>query len=378
MRARRDDNDEFREDIPSEIEDSDSSPVSFEVVTYPADYTLLGLYEKLASQEIVVPKFQRKFVWKQKQSSRLIESFLLGLPVPPIFLFTRRDGKQWVVDGQQRLKSIAYFFSGFFGEPGDARDEFKLILDSKSPYHDKSYADLKAHDKAAFRILNNTVLRSFVIKQINPQDNSSVFHIFERLNTGGTSLVGQEIRNCICHGPFNDLLIRLNDPPSKRSKLPEEWEESVRRWREILGKAKADPRQRDVELILRFFALHDAISSYAKPMKDFLNNYMEKMRDCNNKEIERHSKLFQDTVDAVHSRLGEKPFHIHAGLNAAVYDSVFVAFASNLGDIPSDIKSRFKRLKSDAKYIQYVMASTTDEAVVRNRILRAKKVMFGK
>src|SRR5437016_5133707 len=87
---REDEEGEFRENIPSEVEDRESSPVSFDIVTYPADFTLLGLYEKIDSKEIVIPKFQRKFVWKQKQSSRLIESFLLGIPVPPIFLFTRQ------------------------------------------------------------------------------------------------------------------------------------------------------------------------------------------------------------------------------------------------------------------------------------------------
>lgn len=376
---REDDDGEFRESIPSEVEDQESSPVSFEIVTYPADFTLLGLYDKIDTGEIVVPKFQRKFVWKQKQSSRLIESFILGIPVPPIFLFVRSDGKHWVVDGQQRLKSIAFFISGLFGDPTDgSRDEFRLILDEGSPYNGKTYAELEATDPLAYRRLNNAVLRSLVVKQLKPNDDTSIYHIFERLNTGGTSLVGQEIRNCIYHGSFNDLLLRLNNPPGKKSSLPQEWKDSVANWRAILGKPKADTRQRDVELILRFFALHDDADSYKKPMKDFLNSYMNRMRNAGKETIDSHGRLFQKTVNAIQKSLGPKPFHIHAGLNSAVFDSVFLAFASNLNRVPRDIKARFAKLKKDATYTKYVTAATTDDMIVPKRVARAKSVLFGK
>ncbi len=89
LKRQRDPTD-FRQNVASEVEDQQSSPASFDIVTFPADYTLRGLFQKMDNSEIVIPKFQRQFVWKLKQSSRLIESFLLGLPVPPIFLFTGR------------------------------------------------------------------------------------------------------------------------------------------------------------------------------------------------------------------------------------------------------------------------------------------------
>jgi hypothetical protein len=192
------------------------------------------------------------------------------------------------------------------------------------------------------------------------------------------SLVGQEIRNCIYHGPFNDLLIRLNDLPDKKLKLPPAWEANVKKWRAILGKQKPDHRQRDVELILRFFALHDDLADYEKPMKDFLNLYMERMANSDAKTLEAHRKLFQETVDVVHANLGARPFHIHAGLNAAVFDSVFVAFASHRSRVPRDIKARFRKLVHDKTYTRYVTAATTDDAVVPKRIARAKKLLFGK
>src|SRR3979411_189233 len=95
--------------IESENEARAISPVKYEILQSPADYTLEVLVAKMRGKGIVVPKFQRRFVWTLNQSSKLIESFLLGLPVPPVFLYAQDDGKLLVVDGQQRLKSIDYF-----------------------------------------------------------------------------------------------------------------------------------------------------------------------------------------------------------------------------------------------------------------------------
>ena len=117
------------ERVDSEEEDYASAPDDYQISTYPADLTLATLYEKWLSGEITVPEFQRAFVWKQVQSSRLIESFLVGLPVPPVYVYSEQLSRNYlVIDGQQRLKSIFYFFQGYFGE-GSRSDErvFRLI-----------------------------------------------------------------------------------------------------------------------------------------------------------------------------------------------------------------------------------------------------------
>ena len=201
------------EDLQSENSDLEATPAEYEVITYPADFTLEGLVSKFKKGSMTVPGFQRNYVWNIKQASRLIESFLLGLPVPAIFLFTDdAKNEQLVIDGQQRLMTVVYFLDGYFGEPdaNGRRKVFKLTgLNEKSPYYNKTYSDLEETNQAAFNKLNDSVLRAFVIKQITPNGNTSVYHIFERLNTGGTQLVGQEIRNCVYHGSFNDLLCKL-------------------------------------------------------------------------------------------------------------------------------------------------------------------------
>lgn len=355
------------EKLKSESDDRRSSPASYEILTYPADYTLEGLAKKWNDGNIIIPPFQRGFVWKQPQGSKLIESFLLGLPVPPIFLYAQRhDGKFLVIDGQQRLRTIAYFFEGFFGEEeNNRRPVFRLIgLNEESPYLNKTYADLASGDEVAFQRLNDAVLRSFVVKQLNPKDDTSIYHIFERLNTGGTFLHAQEIRNCVYHGPFNQLLIELN-------KLGE--------WRKILGRSSLDRRQRDVELILRFLALHTDSEHYKKPMKDFLSTFMAHTRDnASEGDLRNLKKIFKSTVSAVHASLGPKPFHIRSGLNIATFDSVFPAFAANSSAIPADIKERFAKLIQDDQYADYTTYRTTDDEVVTARLKSAKKILFGR
>ena len=104
------------EEIKSEVDDRELSLPSYDILAYPADYTLEVLVDKWRKGQITIPKFQRHFVWNQKQASKLIDSFLMGLPIPPVFVFSDNDSHELlVVDGQQRIQSVVYFFEGYFG-----------------------------------------------------------------------------------------------------------------------------------------------------------------------------------------------------------------------------------------------------------------------
>lgn len=353
------------EKIESEELDHEASLTTYEILTYPADYTLQVLVDKYQKGQVTVPRFQRKFVWSQVQASKLIESFLLGLPVPAIFLYSEPTTNQLlVVDGQQRLKTVAYFFEGYFGEEfKGSRSIFRLSgLNEASPYLGATYSDLENKNQAAFNKLNDSVLRAFVIKQLDPRDDTSIYHVFERLNTGGTLLHPQEIRNAIHQGSFNDLLIRCNERES---------------WRQIFGKPNPEKRQRDVELMLRFFALVGDAARYEKPMKDFLNNFMRHNQNPPEGQLEELEQLFDATADRVRQELGEKPFHIRAGLNAAVFDSVFVAVGNHLDDTDADLATRYAQLIADREYLSWVSSNTTDKETVANRLGRAEQTLFG-
>lgn len=351
------------EELQSEEFDLESTPATYEVITYPADFTLEGLVSKYRKGSMTVPGFQRNYVWNIKQASRLIESFLLGLPVPAIFLFTDEvNNEQLVIDGQQRLMSVVYFFDGYFGEAdkGGRKKVFRLTgLNEKSRYHNKTYAELEDSDQAAFNKLNDSVLRAFVVKQLTPNGNTSVYHIFERLNTGGTQLVGQEIRNCVYHGEFNNLLCDLN---------------KYENWRKIFGNNVPHKRQKDVELILRFFAFYENGDNYERPIKDFMSNFMRENQHMDAEKQERFKLLFKETCDQVVALLGEKPFHIWSGLNVAVFDSTFTALAKN--GFPSDLKTRFDSLKNDEDFVKGVRGATADDSIVELRMGLARQYLI--
>ncbi len=346
---------DFIERVSSEIADQEVEVIVYKIANYPADYTLQGLFDKWNQKEIIIPPFQRRFVWTQSQSSKLIESFLIGLPVPSIFLYKEKDSQKFlVIDGQQRLKTVFGYFGNNFP---DTKKPFHL-KDVNAKWEGEAFTDLDEPDK---RRLRDSVLRAIIVEQLDPKDNTSIFHIFQRLNTGGTILRPQEIRNCIYQGQFNNLIIELN----KREE-----------WRKIIGLPIPDKRMRDEELILRFLALRYEYNEYKKPMKDFLSNFMSKYKNDTNK-IKEFKEVFEKTVCTIHQNLGRNPFRVKVGLNAAVFDSIMVAFALNLNKIPVKyIKIRHKQLLKDDSYLNYIYKVTTDEKVVKQRIAIAIDKLF--
>lgn len=358
--------DEIDFDDPlSELDDRESSPPTYEIATYPADFTLEVLHSKWENDDLVIPKFQRGFVWSQNQASKLIESFLVGLPVPAIFLYTERaTERSLVVDGQQRLRTVFDFFEGKFGpERKGKHTVFRLTgLSEDSPYVNKTYADLVSGDEAASRRLRDSVLRAFIVRQLDPADDTSIFHIFERLNTGGTLLTNQEVRNAVCSGSLNDLLHTLNELP---------------KWRSILGKEAPDPRMRDVELILRFLSLLHARDKYQKPMKDFMSRYMRQHAHPDPEHLAILDREFRETLEAVSVTLPEKPFHLYAGFNSSAFDAVFCAYAKNLAAVPDDIGDRYASLAGSKEFEDLVRGGTTDVEQVRGRLVLAESTLFG-
>ena len=301
--------------------------------------------------EIQIPKFQRGWIWTHTQASQLIESFLLGLPVPGVFLYREpRTQKQLVIDGQQRLRAIWGYFDGHLPNLPDF-----YLRDVDARWEGKRYGELVEPDRIRLR---DAVLRAIVVEQTIPNDNSSVYHIFERLNTGGTHLNPQEVRNSAAHGPFNDLIIELNNNSD---------------WRLIFGRPASDTRMRDVELIVRFYALLEGSEQYSKPMKKFLNDFMQKHQTDTSDEP--HRSNFVGTVERVVEALGPRPFHVRLGINAAVFDSVMLAFARS-GTIPMDIKARWQTLLGNSSFDEATRSATTDVDTVKRRIEIASHILF--
>ncbi len=267
-----------------------------------------------------------------------------------------------MIDGQQRILSVVYFLEGYFGAETaqGKRQVFRLTgLADQSPYANLRFEDLKESEQ---RKLKNSVLRAVNIRQLSPSaDSTSVFHIFERLNTGGTPLKPQEIRDCVYRGPITGILKEMNKDKS---------------WRKILGKDIPDKHRRDVELVLRLVALFESWSGYEKPMKDYLSKFMDKNRRFDSTKTRKFREAFSMACEFVVSELGAKPFHVNGPLNSSVLDSVMTVVMEHRSRVPQ-FADRFKRLIANKNFIARTKAQTTDTLAVQERFKLAKEILVG-
>ena len=334
-------------------------PYEYDITFYGADFPVDSLVKRLNEEKIVVSTFgqynrddsqiegfQRGYVWSRLKSDRFIESLLLGLPVPGIFLVQDKEGHLLVLDGQQRLQTL----QRFYGEPGQ-KPEYRL-RNVHPKFQGQSYEDL---DPPVSRRLDNSLIHATIIKQDQPTNGQiSVYDIFERLNTGGSNLQPQEIRVTLYHGKFANLLLELNEAPD---------------WRFLYG-PKSD-RLKDLEMILRFFAFYYSGHNYARPMKNFLNRYMGKNRNLEHQSKDDLTEIFCKTVTFIKATAGENAFRPHGALNAAVLDSVMTGIARRIRRGPiqncQDVKKRLRDLFSNEKYITAIKSGTSEEGKVKMR-----------
>lgn len=308
-----------------------------------------GLVRRVNDGSIKIPDFQREYVWDLKDASRFIESLLLGLPVPGIFLAEEKESqKRMVIDGQQRLRTLQYFYDGTF-----KKKEFKLI-GVQPEFVGLTYKSLKEEDK---RKLDDSIIHATIIKQDQPsEDNSSIYLIFERLNTGGALLKPQEIRDCIYEGPFQKALEELNKNKD---------------WRSLLINDSLKKHKRDEELILRFLALYYDLKNYKKPMEGFLNKFMSSNRNLNRFSIEKISAAFDQTIGFINTHIGERAFRPKKAISAAVFDAVMVGIAKRIEtqiQFPEKVKDVYFKLIEHPEFIAASETGTSTKESVSTRI----------
>ncbi len=340
-------------------------PTSYSITSYGADYPVDGLVKRLSQGDIVVPLFrlepesgqstvgfQREFVWTKPQADHFSESLLLGLPVPGIFLVKESNGKHLVLDGQQRLRTLESFYGGVF------QGKEYTLENVQEKWRGKTYKTIHADDR---RRLDDSIIHATIVRQDEPtEDQSSIYLIFERLNSGGTFLQPQEIRVALYHGQFASLLSTLNDNEQ---------------WRLLYGKKSA--RLKDLELILRFFSFYFYASKYARPMKDFLNRNMASNRNLAKHGTAELTSIFENTIATIFNAIGPRAFRLKNAVNAALLDSLMVGIAMRLAAGPiamqNNIKDAYAALLSDPEYLDAIGRATADEESVKTRLRLSKE-----
>lgn len=342
------------EKIESEEEDQKEDTSTYDIISYGADFTLSVLYDKMSKEEIKVPVFQRRYVWKLKQASKLVESFLLGLPVPGIFLAKEKSGNLLVIDGQQRLVTCQSFRDEKFPL---SNEEFGL-KGVHEKWEGKTYSQLEPADRKRF---DDSVLRATIIQQLKPENEStSVYHIFQRLNTGGTILSNQEVRNCVYHGKFIEMLHSLNNDVT---------------WRSLYNSLEPNARMKDEELILRFFSFYYNFDNYMKPLNEFMSRFLEKDRDAADETLAAMKKIFLETISFINEQAGPLAFRPRGNINGAAFDSITYTIAKYKDSLKPNLPENLKELFANSAYMKAIREGTTDPDTIRTRFKLARRYL---
>lgn len=336
---------ENRDEAQSAVED-DLEEVPYRqssarhVQIQPYDYSVRTLMDMVADEDIILnPDYQRHYRWDNKKASRFIESLILNIPVPVVYLNEEEDGRYSVIDGQQRLTSLLRFTRP--NEIPSTIDAEPLKLEGlklRSDLANLNYYELPQKEK---RNLQKKYIRCIAI--LNETDATLKYEVFERLNTGSAELTNQEIRNYMYRGKLNDLL----NETSKNIKFQEL----------ISLPVKSQRTMKDSELILRFLAFRELSPNYHGNYSEYLNEFMEEHRNPSHSRIEKLKQLINGTIENLYTILGpgiafRKPLDrqdpkewSHTRINGAIYESQMIAFSRlpPFNRIPNDTYDSLKK-----------------------------------
>ncbi|UNK05077.2 DUF262 domain-containing protein [Psychrobacter raelei] len=267
------------------------------IVTEQARYPVKSIKAMLDSGDYKLnPEYQRRKRWDNGRKSRLIESFIMNVPLPPVFLYEYDYSKYEVMDGLQRLTTVYDYYSGNF-----ALENLGYWKELEGKKYDELPIEVqKGIDR---RYISSIVLLEETAK--TPEEAEELKQIvFERLNSGGEKLTPQETRNALYNGRFNQLCIKL----SQNEKFRTMWQIPLESdGEEELLTSEAYRKMDDVELVLRFFA-YRFIDDLTGTVEDFLDEYLKQANSFPEATIKALESLFNDVVDTVYRIFGDEAF----------------------------------------------------------------------
>jgi hypothetical protein len=333
------------------------STSSREIFTNTIDYGLESI-RNLVSEKILDlnPIYQRRERWSTDRKSALIESFLMSVPIPPVFLNEDELGEMTVIDGKQRLLAIHNFLDN------------KLTLSGLTYYPElngKTYKTLDSQIKSFLRTRSS--IRAIIILNKSPQDIK--YEVFHRLNQG-IALNAQEVRNNAFAGPLNDLINDLSINPLLHQML-------------LVKNRNTDStylQMKDSELVLRFFTFKDSWKSVARRLNEGLDAYMDQNSSASKTMINQLQSHFLETLNNVYSCFGENAFKrwmpkTSVWRNQAlvtIYDAQMIAcYKQKLKPTINQkiqFTEKFQELCSTPDFDKYFRTDTTTPLYLRKRV----------
>lgn len=381
------DSDDWRDLGPEESESEDGQIDEYDLTSTPNDFNTKTIFDFIESGAVKIPGFQRNYVWDIRRASKLIESLIIGLPVPQVFLYEGGRNDFLVIDGQQRLMTIYYFMKRrfpkltyrvrlreIFNSQGKIPDEvlhdneyfedFNLKLpeigDNKpNKFTGRNYSTLEDY-KTQFDL---RTIRNVIIKQVSPSgDDSSIYEIFSRLNAGGINLTPQQIRFSLYYSEFYDLLAELNLLPG---------------WRRLLEQSEADLNARDIEVLLRAIAVWLEGDTYRSSMVKFLNNFSRRAQSFTPDKIADIREMFEWFLSAS-ANTDPSALETQSGrFSVPLFEAVFSAACSLRASGRELVitTEAVEEIKADEEFQGYIRQRTTHVENVQGRRRRAQEIL---
>ncbi len=329
------------------------------LVLQSADLSLETMAEMIAKGAIEIdPKYQRRERWSREKQSALIESFILNVPIPPIYLAEDDYGNYSVIDGKQRLTAIYLFM----------KDKMRLqSLDNFKEMEGATFEDLPSSIQNALNI--RPYVR--VVTLLKQSDPNIKYEVFTRLNTGGEPLIPQEIRNVAYRGPVNDLVYSLaeNDFLKKQLKIKD-------------NRSKPYRMMMDAEYVLRFFTLQERWRDFSGNMRVSMDVFMKEHQHKNKDFVDNLHKQFDTSIKCCKAVWGDNAFKRYTNgqwrnlVLAGMYDAQMLG-VSMLGNVERKraiqnkeniIAKTVDLLKNDEQFENSVRQFTSNPERVRYRI----------
>ena len=356
---------------------NDPNVTDLRIIRSNIDYNLDFLVQSIDKNIDLGPSFQRRSRWSLLQKSLLIESLIMNLPIPPIFLFEKEYYSYEVVDGRQRLETIKEFLG----------NRFKLQnLQYYTDYNGKLFNQFDLQTQRM--LLRRTISATVLLAESTTYDKANIRMIlFDRLNTGGTKLNAQELRNAIFSGPYNDMILELSAHSHFREiwLIPDPTKTIVVAEKEKLELAlKNNPMYRsmiDSELILRFFAIREVVDSdITGSMRELLDKTMRKYINENEGEITRLKTLFTNTLIGLYKIFGKDAFKnpIAKGKARNIYDALMVGYSRiNISELQTAevIKLNLLKVLQNTDNYEKIITKGNSLENIRFRVEKAEAIL---
>lgn len=330
-------------------------PTKADIDIRETPHSIFELMRKYDDGRLIInPDFQRNLVWKLKQKSKFIESVILNFPLPPFYVNETREGKYIVVDGLQRTTALYEFLNNKFKLEG---------LEALPHLNGKDFLTLKNMSGAYQTKIEDKRVVLYVLRPSVPME--VVYDLFNRINTGGTQLERQEVRNCIFLGKATELLRELSESEV---------------FRKAIDNGISPNRMKDREAVLRYlsFKLYNFQDDYSGDMSFFVEKIMRDMNKMSEEQISELRNDFERVMKLTYDFFGDRNFRVplegkttRGRINIAVLESVGYFFSKQTDEFlkchkDTIIRNFFEHLLKNDEYLDAVQKSTGD----KNRVIK--------